>query len=270
MDFLSLEQKSGLKTEIKKQPKALAVQDNALIESCYAMTLNEKRLLLLGISKVNHRMGKSEAAEFLKMNESNYVPRSFTVTSKEWAEFYPQDFGFRALRNAAKGLRSRFATLYPSEDRAKEINWFDSIEYSTKESEAATVKLNFGYSAYKLLTPLLQQFTTVDLLAVNKMNSVYAIRLYEICAQFRTTGVRVISVDDFRLAMGVGEKYPTTKRLIFWVLNKALKEVNLSSDLRVSCKNVKSGKTIKKFKFTITEVKRNPEGDAHLQQNLIE
>ena len=36
-----------------EKPKLVVTQDNQLVNACYIMTLNEKRLLLLAISKID-------------------------------------------------------------------------------------------------------------------------------------------------------------------------------------------------------------------------
>ena len=57
-----------------------ATQDNQLIEACYSMTLNEKRLLLFGISKIN-------PSTFPDVNK----PFKFEMTAQEWKEQFGDD-----------------------------------------------------------------------------------------------------------------------------------------------------------------------------------
>ena len=56
--------------------KNLIVQSNEIIESCYSMPLNEKRLLMLGMSKV-------DPIAFPLEDE----PLKIDVTATEWAKF---------------------------------------------------------------------------------------------------------------------------------------------------------------------------------------
>ena len=60
-------------TKTMVAPDALkATQDNQLIEACYSMTLNEKRLLLFGISKINPSVFPDASKPFsFEMNGQN-------------------------------------------------------------------------------------------------------------------------------------------------------------------------------------------------------
>ena len=96
---------------------------------------------------------------------------------------------------------------------------------------------------------MLEQFTTIDLLAVSQLTSVHSVRLYELLSQFKSTGYRVISVDDFRFAMDVVNTNKGTKELKRRVLNPAIKQLNEKSDLFCTVSDVTEGRTITGFKF---------------------
>lgn len=228
---------------LEKSDNKIAVQDNRIIESCYSMTLAEKRLLLLGMSKVNPRIFEGEERQ-----------KSFQVSREEYAEVYPDSGNAeRSLKRAAMRLLKRDVRLHPREGRTKVLNWFESVEYDTEKTGTGMVEIVFTDSMITLLTPLLRQFTQINLLSVNKLNSIYSIRLYELLIQFRSTGVRRISIEDFRIALDVQAKYTTTKLLIQKVVRPAMQEVNRASDIKVNYKPLKIGKTIKEFLFVIEE-----------------
>lgn len=224
----------------KLEQQMVATQDNQLIEACYTMTLNEKRLLLLGISKIDPR-------QFPKKSE----PFQFSVTTDEWAAYYPdQDNPYRALKRACKALRGRYVRLHPRTGVTEEINWLDSIRYYERQGR---VDVRFSWSIQLRLAGMLEQFTKVDLLAVNKLNSLHSVRLYELLSQFRSTGYRVMSVDDFRFAMDCEKSYPMIKDLKRWVLHPALKEINSKSDIRVGFDELREGRKITAFRFAVTK-----------------
>jgi hypothetical protein len=62
-------------TELSTTESLKATQDNQLIEACYTMTLNEKRLLLFGISRIN-------PSTFPDVNK----PFKFEMTAQDWKE----------------------------------------------------------------------------------------------------------------------------------------------------------------------------------------
>ena len=76
-------------------------QSNELIQSCYKMTLNEKRLLILGVSQLNPK------DSYLDLDRSN--PIEIKVTAEEWIKVYKDDSrnAYRDMRQAAKKIFKR-------------------------------------------------------------------------------------------------------------------------------------------------------------------
>ena len=220
--------------------KLKVTQDNQLIEACYSMTLNEKRLLLLGISKINPMVFPDKSKPF-----------RFKITAAEWAEHFGNDNPWRSLKRSADKLLERYLTLHPKTGHTKKITWFESCDYhEAGTDEQAHVFMEFGRNVQIRLAGMLEQFTTIDLLAVSELSSTHAVRLYELIMQFKSTGYRTIAVEDFRLAMDVVNTNKGTKELKRAVLNPAVKQVNEKSDLFCIVTDIKKGVRITGFKFT--------------------
>lgn len=212
-------------------------QDNALIEACYSMTLNEKRLLLLGLSKVDPTV-------FPDMRQQI----RFKLTAENWLNAFsgsPQPY--RDMKRAADGLLSRYLTLHPKVGHTKKINWFSSVEYIDQH---ASVEVEFTPAVKVRVQGLLENFTTIPILSVGKLKSIYGIRLYELLMQFKKTGFRQISIDDFRIAMDCVKRYAATKNLKQKVLATALSDLEKNNNMKVKVEDVKVGRTIVAFKFT--------------------
>ena len=96
---------------------------------------------------------------------------------------------------------------------------------------------------------MLEQFTTIDLLAISQLSSTHAVRLYELLSQFKSTGYRVMTLDDFRFAMDCVNTNKGTKELKRAVLNPSIKQLNEKSDLFCIVQDIKEGRTITGFKF---------------------
>jgi len=225
-------------TSIERYPERDSVtQDNQLIEASYTLTLNEKRLLLLGASKIN-------PMEMPHKDE----PLSFEVTVEEWASRFPDDNPWRALKNAAKNMRGRFVTLHPKAGVVDELNWFDSVRYIEAEGK---VRIRFGWSVSLRLAGMISEFTKIKLTAVQQLRSFHSIRLYEVLSQFRSTTYRRMSVEDFRIAMDCISTHTEMKALKRYVLKPAIKELNEKSDIQIICTDVKKGRRIVGFEFLI-------------------
>ena len=221
-----------------------AVQDNQLIEACYSMTLNEKRLLLLGISKIN------------SLDDFSHKPMRFEVTAKEWQQQFDDNSPWRTLKRAADKLLSRQLIFDPHVTSViKKVNWFDSVYYFVDEG---FVSVQFSVSVKSRLYGLHKNFTQLELLSISELNSIHAVRLYELLKQYLPVNEREISVDSFRFAMDCVNKNKTTKKLKSRVLYPALKQVNEKSDIFCTVTDIKTGRTITGFKFEIiTQEQKN-------------
>lgn len=224
---------------IDRNKNAVSItQDNQLIEASYKLSLNEKRLLMLGMSKLDPRHFPRTGAEF-------------ELTVEEWRERFPQDeTPWRALQRAAKKMMRRYVTFHPRTGVVKDINWFDSVEYVEGEGR---IKVIFTMSITTRLQGVFEQFTKLNLLQVSRLNSFHSIRLYELVSQFRKTGYRRISLDDFKNSMSCADSYPRIKDLKRRVLNPALKEINEKADFEVECRDLKRGRRIVGFEFILRE-----------------
>ena len=217
-----------------------ATQDNQLIEACYTMSLNEKRLLLFGISKIN-------PSTFPDVNK----PFKFEMTAQEWKEQFGGDNPWLMLKRSAKKLMGRTLTLHSKTTQSNApdetmLNWFEEAKFFNKQGR---VLVTFTRSVQVRLAGMLEQFTTIDLLAVSELTSIHAVRLYELLSQFKSTGYRVMTIEDFRFAMDVVNTNKGTKYLKNQVLNPAMKQLNEKSDLFCIVEDIKDGRTITGFKF---------------------
>ena len=221
-----------------------ATQDNQLIEACYSMTLNEKRLLLFGISKINPSTFPDASKPF-----------KFDMDAKDWHKQFGGENPWLMIKRASEKLMGRTLTLHSKVGNSSRpdksiLNWFDSVDYYDKQSR---IVVTFGRGVQVRLAGMLEQFTTIDLLAVSQLNSTHAVRLYELLSQFKSTGYRVMTLEDFRFAMDCVNTQKTTKKLKAQVLNPAIKQLNDKSDLHCIVQDIKEGRTITGFKFIFRE-----------------
>src|SRR5690554_2585089 len=99
---------------------------------------------------------------------------------------------------------------------------------------------------------MLEEYASIKLIEVCFINTFLGLRLYELLMQFKKSRWRVLSLNDFRIALDCVDAYPQTKELKRNVLNPALKEVNKNSPITVKCEDIKTGNKIPGFKFSYT------------------
>ena len=230
-------------------------QSNNLVEAAQSMTLNEKRLVIAAAALHDPRKP---------------LPEKGTVTLH--ADDFADVFGinsrghlYEAVKEAAERLFNRRIRQVRESPRGKgkqiirDIRWVWMATYNPGQG---TVTLGFTPDIAPHLSMLHNQFTRYKLKHIGRIGSFYGLRMYELCAQFRTAGTRFILVDDLREMLDLGDKYPRIDSLKQRVLDPAIAEVNKHSDLRVKMTSEHKGRKLIGFHFAIT-VEPQQELDLH-------
>lgn len=217
----------------------IVVQSNVLIRSAYTMTLLEKRLLMLAMSKIN-------TSVIPKKNELIEV----AVHRDEWSKIYKESNPWRDLNLAADRLLGRVLIINPTKEKAykKKLNWTDSCEYYENK-----VIIKFGYSISSLIAGLYAEFTQADLLDVAKLDSFYAVRLYELIKQYQSTGFLFITVEEFRIITKTEDKYSQFFQLNQRVIKPVVESINKkipSLKLNVEYVKQKYSRSVTSLKFS--------------------
>ena len=228
--------------EKEVRPQGMSVtQDNALITASYAMSLNEKRLLMSAMAQLDptSKAWKDGRAEV-------------TVLSSEWADLFGVDkkSAYRRLKEASDTLYNRSVRVKGDHRNGKDIRWLQAKEYSIDEGRMTIV---FSGAILRYLTSLFDEFTNYDLLGVSGLKSTYSVRLYELSSQFKGTGWRYIELDDLREMFCLGDAYKDWRDLKKRVIDRACKEITAKSDLNVHYEIVKRGRNIHAIRLKIEE-----------------
>ena len=100
------------------------------------------------------------------------------------------------------------------------------------------------------LSQLTEQFTRYALADIAKMSSAHAVRLYEMLAQWRGAGERIVSIDWLREAFQLEDRYPNIRDFKRWVIDPAVKQINEHSPLWVKWEQRKTGRRVSHLVFT--------------------
>jgi len=220
--------------------KNLVTQDNELISASYSLSLNEKRLIILAFSKINPML------DFWKGDGL------VSITASEFSEVFNVDMknAYNFIKSAQDSLSERWVRLEGDYKNGKEIRWLDGKEYSSNEG---MITMGFSSRMLKSISGMSEFFTSYKLLAVSRLKSTYSIRIYELTQQFKSTGWRLIQLDELRNLLRVG--YPDWRDLKKRVIDPACKELNEKSDIHISYEIIKKGRTIVAVKL-LTKAKK--------------
>jgi plasmid replication initiation protein len=216
---------------------------NDLVEASYKLTLNEQRLLLMAIAHIDSR----------KPLIKKYY---FRISALDFAETFglEKHTAYVGLEDAANRLLERIVQTYNRKNQVRErFHWVFHVKYYDGEG---FVDLGFSPNVIPYLTLLSQRFTSYELQHITRLNSSYAIRLYELLKQFVQTGERVIPLERFKERLELADLYPRFFDLKRRVIQPAVNEINAYTDLEVKWDTVRKGRKVMSLMFTFNETKQ--------------
>ena len=134
----------------------------------------------------------------------------------------------------------------------KTSRWVSEIGYGVNE---AVVTMKFAPAIMPLISELERRFTSYSLDRIASLNSAYAVRLYELLIQWRSTGLTpLIKLDDLRQKLGVEKnEYPRMTDFKKRVLDLGIEQINEHTDITAKYKQIKKGREIVGFEFSFKE-----------------
>lgn len=235
--------------------KARIRQANALAKSGQELDLNEKRLLLLTMSRI-----KSSDTELL----------THKIGMKELVAHLGENPYARAER-AARGLLRRLVYVPTENGGFKEFQWTTVAEYVPAESSEtgeSYVKIRLNEELAPLLLELRERYNTIPLLDVLPMESFNGQRLYEILWHDSHGGEKKVltyNITDLKFSMGMrvleqkGSKKVWTEKYKAWrdfrkMLERACGEFETHGRLRFSFDALRQGRAIQQVRFHLSLV----------------
>ncbi|MCG3472365.1 replication initiation protein [Xenorhabdus bovienii] len=222
--------------------KLIAYKSNALIEASYKLTLQEQRVLLLCIGKLNPK---------------NEIPeKTFQLTADEFYQAFPdmnRKHAERRLQEAIERLWDRTVIIH-WKDNKEDIRWIQrKAKYFNGEGK---IEISFSDYIMPYLTQLKGQFTSIAVKNVSALKRTYSIRIYELLMQFKKTGDRLIDINHFRIMLNLEDKYKEFRTLNDSVIKPCITELNEKSDLIVSVDTIKKGRAVVALHFQFKEDKQ--------------
>lgn len=230
----------------------LVVKSNRLVEASYRLTLNEQRIILYAIARCREEQ------------KGLFPDLPVTITAEAFVKQFPsadKSNVYGQLKEAMNTLYARSVTIHDTDPatkktRVRETRWISEKAYI---DGAGHVQIVFTPEVIKYITRLEIEFTSYQLEKVGNMTSAYAVRIYEMLAQYREIGKRTLNLAWLREALQVEpNEYKLTADFKKWVLDSAVEQINKHSDIEVSYKPLKTGRAITDFAFKIREKDGKP------------
>lgn len=216
----------------------VVTKSNALIQASYKLNLNEQRLVLACVSQLDGRQ---------PLPKDNL----FTLSASDFAETYgiTMDQAYEALKEASSSLYERDIRVF--DGKAKErFRWIYHVKYHDGDGK---VTIGFSPTISPYLTMLNKQFTSYQIKRVASLNSAYSIRLFEMLAQYKNTGLFIVKLTEFKTWLELEDKYPRFFDLCRRIIEPAVKELTEKSNLVISWRAIKRGRSVDRLEFTFEE-----------------
>lgn len=228
----------------------MVTMSNALVRAGHGLTLAEKRVIAIAISKLDSRKEAS-------LDER----RTVKITAAEYAELADCEphTAYEALKGAKDQIKSRRISwaLFDEDgnrDGGADCNWVGPTAY--KDSQGY-VLIKFEPDILPHLHGLKKHFTTYQLRQASALRSIYSWRVLELLTQFEATGVVEMPIDEFCHAVEAPEKvradFGAVRRR---VIEPAVKELAEKDGWLITWKPVKAGRKVEAVRF---EFRRDPQ-----------
>tara|TARA_B100001093_G_scaffold307236_1_gene293237 strand:+ start:264 stop:1280 length:1017 start_codon:yes stop_codon:yes gene_type:complete len=229
--------------------KLKADQANKLVYGTSAMTLNEKRLLLLAICKLDMYMVTFPMMEFRVEDLAGYLDVKKQSIYSE-------------IKAVCKRLLGRIVEIENEDDTVWIGHQWVSRCRIKRNQGKVEVQLHEDLKPY--LLDLKARFQSINFTDISNLASAHALRIYEILWHKRLeTGVPrtlfdPIDIDEFRRMLGIHEKktYQNSNNLKKKILEPAMEQINEKTPLRISYDLLKGsgkGAPVKAIQFTVVE-----------------
>lgn len=238
--------------KLREERSLFVVKSNDLIEKTrYSLSLEEQRILLYIISKI-----KPDDEKF----------KTIQIEIKDFCKVCGIDLAkmpemYSYIKQTVKSL-SNSEWMPIDEDNEVLFRWIDKAK-ANKRSGVVEVKLNDDLIPY--LLGLRENYTQYMLLTVLPMKSKWSIRCFEYlrAALHRGNSYKevVYDIDELQTKLGISKDSSYRKRFNLFktfVIDKSVEEINKYTDLAVEVEYIKIGRSYRKIKFIIRQLKFEP------------
>jgi plasmid replication initiation protein len=177
----------------------------------------------------------------------------YQLNIKELSALTGKQYHLPYLLLATEGMMSRVFSV-TTEKSVKQLSMFQRIEYLTG---TGITEIKLSEDILPHLFHLKDNFTSYGLAAALRLTSKYAKRIYQLCSQWKDLGeTKKYDVQDLKKTLGLiddkgNEKMRQFGQLRSFVLDPAVKQINEHTELQVSYKLEKVGRSFKNIIFTV-------------------
>ena len=224
--------------ELKKTyPVSWVVMQNTIQECFKSMSIDEKRLLILA----------SPIARTMDATEKDAI----TITSEEFAKEcgIKTNSAYSQMEEASKSLLRRYFS-YGDNKKKTYCNWVIRAIY-----ENVAISICFPDEVLLMLKEFdkLNPYTKYKKDIVLSLKKDYSFDLYHLAKKHQAMGHFEMSLEHIKSELGLPKSYDKLCNLKDRVIKPSLDEITKNTDINLTYENVKKGRSVVGFKFTVKE-----------------
>ena len=223
----------------------LVVKTNQLNSALQNLSLPEIRIVQLAIVDARETNTGLSTDKPLRIDALRYV-EMFETTRQN---------GYKRMKEAEETLFNRRFSYIDDKGKVIKSRWIQQVRYLDDEGAIELVFTLAVVNGISRIDGAEDFFTSYLLEQTASMDSIYSVRLYELLVQWKAAKqTPMFALEKFRDQLGVGiEEYKAMNDFKKRVLLVAIDEINEKSDIKISYEQVKKGRKIIGFTFTVHE-----------------
>lgn len=234
------------------------VKTNRLNTVIQNLSLSELRIIQLAI------IDSREKQEGLTADKPLFI------SGKRYAECFNVEShtAYEVLKSIEKTLFDRRFTFVNERQNEVKSRWISQVEYHKGEGGISIIFTPAVVNEITRIDGYEKAFTKYLLKQTATLNSVYSVRLYELLKQWLQAKKASFELELLRSQLGLGvSDYKRMSDFKKRVLDLAVDEINKKTDLKISYTNIKEGRKIVGFNFTVLEKPKSKDKDDIKAQN---
>ena len=212
---------------------SLVVKSNKLIEARYNSTLNEQKLVLYAVSRLDTSKDKFN---ILELETVDFMELLNTTVLR-----------YTEIRELVAGLMSKQVRI-ETDEMDLVANWVSSIKYI---KNSGIIELEFSENLIPYMLQLKERFTRYQLKNILYLRSKHSIRIYELLKQYQKIGHRSFTIEELKKLLMIEGRYKQFRDFNKSVLKLTQDEINELTDINIDIEHVKRGRKVVGVKYII-------------------
>jgi plasmid replication initiation protein len=219
----------------------LVVKTNRLNQAFQVLSLAEFHLVQLAIVDARDTGTGLTTDTPLKIDALRYAD-VFGTTRQN---------AYMRMKEAEDTLFNRRFSFFDEHGKLVKSRWISQVRYLDNEGAIEIVFTPAVVQGISRINGVKEFFTQYLLSQTSQLKSIYSSRLYELLIQWRSAGTTpIINLEDFRAQLGIEDnQYRLMSDFKKRVLDLAINDINDKTDIKVTYKQHKKGRSISGFSF---------------------